>query len=65
MQGYFIKTIESKGVDGKWNGNERAIRVRNFYGSRECIIDLKTKKYKPMELYLMIVEKIGYPNVRL
>ena len=61
-QGYYIKCVDSKGVDGKWNGNERAIIVKNFYGARECIIRLKTKKYKPMELYLMIVEKIGLPN---
>lgn len=61
-QGYFINCVDSKGVDGKWNGNVRAIRVKNFYGSRECIIRLKSKKYKPMELYTMVVEKIGLPN---
>lgn len=60
--GYYINIIDSKANDAKWNGNIRAIRVRQSDFSRDCIIPLKPRKYGKQELLCMIIDKIGYPK---
>ena len=53
-QGYHIYCIFSTTI-----GNVKAIRVYNESNGKEGIIKLKPKKYKPLELYHMIINTVG------
>lgn len=51
--GYYINCIDSKG------GNVKAITVFNPKNQKHGFIKLKPKKYKPMELLIVICENVG------
>jgi hypothetical protein len=56
-QGYWVDCIDSLDNRGEWNGNVRAIKVRNESGY-ETTIPLQPRKYGKLELLLMVRKKL-------
>lgn len=61
--GYYIETIDSVDNNGRWNGNIKAIKVRQEGLTSEYYIPLKPKKYTGFEMLRLIMDRIPYNEI--